>query len=891
LGKATGQVTVRRKLILFVLALPVLAQRPPVNADDIGLAAPALLIQFVTLQLAPSAQQHTDLQHLLAAQQDPSSADFHRWLTPEQFGSRFGLSEADVARVSDWLRSQGFRVEGEARARTWINFSGTAGQLQSAFDVRMHRYRVNGQIRYANSNEPTIPAAISGVVAGFRGLNNFPLKTGPKPLFTSAIGHFLVPDDIATIYNVAKSSAGGTGVKIGIPGGSAIQVSDIDIFRAKYNLPTNAPQVILAGSEPGTVAQALVEADIDIEWSGAIAPNASIVYAYAQNVYNAEQYLIDNNLVQVISSSYGGCELQGSPFNNMIAQQANAQGMTWVSSSGDTGAAFCDSGSVASHGLTVGEPASYPEVTSIGGTTFNEGSGTYWNATNGPNSGSALSYIPEMAWNDTSMTGSLTSSSGGASALFVKPLWQNAPGVPADGARDVPDISLAGSPNHDGYEVSTGGQFHIYGGTSVSTPIFAGMVALLNQALISNGILAQPGLGNINPTLYRLARTSPSVFHDVTLGNNLVPCQPGSPNCNNGVMGFFAGPGYDQVTGLGSVDFGNLVANWTIPAGIPSNVTATAGPNPSYSKTLNLSLSETNGGATTLTGLTILGQDYTPTKIASFFGTATISPYDTIATYFSTPVAPLSGTVIFSGKDPNGRTWSQQVAIQFLPAQPTSATTIVGVSNGASFKTVFAQGMIMSVFGTNFATATQAAGSLPLPANMRGVSATVNGVVAPLYFVSSGQVNLQIPYGVAAGPAVLSLTGSGGTATFPFTAQANAPGIFAANGALVPYSTGKRGDTLLAFITGEGAVSPAIATGATPLPATPFTQLPAPIGSVALTVGGVNAPIAFVGIPSGLAGATQINFVVPATVPAGLQPVIVTIGGVASPAVLLTVSN
>jgi uncharacterized protein (TIGR03437 family) len=887
---------VPRTIILLLLALRLSAQRIPAAAEDIGAADPSLPIAAVTLQLQPSAAQRTSLQHFLAAQQDPTSPDFHRWLTPEQFADRFGLSSADLAKVAAWLNGQGFHIEATARGRIWINFSGTAGQLQSAFGLRMHRYRLNGRIHYANSNQPVIPAALAGLAAGFRGLDNFPPKSRPKPLYNAANGHFLVPDDIATIYDTAalvKSGITGTGVTIGIPGGSSIQVSDVDTFRKTYNLPANEPQVTLVGADPGAVSEAMIEADIDIEWTGAVAPNASIIYAYAQNVYNAELYLIDNNLAQVISSSYGSCETQGgTPFDNMVAQQAIAQGITWIASSGDTGAAFCDSGTVASHGLAVAEPASFPEVTSIGGTTLNEGGGTYWSSTNGPNLGSALSYIPEVAWNDSAVGGTLLASGGGASALFTKPLWQNVPGVPDDGARDVPDLSLAASPDHDGYEVFTGGKSFIYGGTSLSTPVFSGMTALLNQALVSQGILAKPGLGNINPTLYRLASTAPSVFHDVTQGNNMVNCQAGSPNCNNGVMGYFAGPGYDQVTGLGSVDFGRLAAQWSIPAALPSDVTVTVSPNPSYSPKVSVTLSETNGGATTLTGFTIFGQDDS-SQILSLFGTATIEPYDFVsnAITFNNLVTPSTIPITFTGKDPSGRTWSQQVSVQFLPALPASATTIAGVSNGASFKTVFAQGMIMSVFGTNFATATQAASSLPLPATMQGVSATVNGVTAPLYFVSSGQVNLQIPYGTAAGTATLSLTGAGGTATIPFTVQPNAPGIFAAGGALVPNATGKHGDTLLAFITGEGAVSPAIATGATPSPTTPYTQLPAPTANVAVTVGGVSAPIAFVGIPSGLAGATQINFVIPAGAPTGLQPVVVTVGGISTPEVLVTITQ
>jgi uncharacterized protein (TIGR03437 family) len=199
--------------------------------------------------------------------------------------------------------------------------------------------------------------------------------------------------------------------------------------------------------------------------------------------------------------------------------------------------------------------------------------------------------------------------------------------------------------------------------------------------------------------------------------------------------------------------------------------------------------------------------------------------------------------------------------------------------------------MIMSVFGSNLATGTQAASSLPLPATLQGASATVNGIAAPLYFVSPGQINLQIPYQTTIGPATVVVTYNGGAATFPIMVQANAPGIFAASGALVPYATGKRGDTLLAFITGEGTVSPQIATGATPSPGTPPAQLPKPTADVTVTVGGVKATLAFVGIPSGLAGATQINFVVPAGAPLGTQPVIVTVGGASSPAINLTITQ
>jgi uncharacterized protein (TIGR03437 family) len=221
-----------------------------------------------------------------------------------------------------------------------------------------------------------------------------------------------------------------------------------------------------------------------------------------------------------------------------------------------------------------------------------------------------------------------------------------------------------------------------------------------------------------------------------------------------------------------------------------------------------------------------------------------------------------------------------------------SGATIGGVSNGASFQPAFAPGMILSVFGSQLASSTQTAAGLPLPLTLAGVSASVNGVPAPLYFVSPGQINLQVPYETGTGTAVLGVNNDGTVASSTFPVSAAAPGMFTDPNhpsALVPFSTGKRGDTLLAFITGEGLVSPELSTGASPFIATPLSLLPQPLLPVNVTVGGMPARIAFAGIPPGLAGATQINFVIPDNVPVGVQPVVVTVGGVASPPASVTV--
>jgi uncharacterized protein (TIGR03437 family) len=219
-----------------------------------------------------------------------------------------------------------------------------------------------------------------------------------------------------------------------------------------------------------------------------------------------------------------------------------------------------------------------------------------------------------------------------------------------------------------------------------------------------------------------------------------------------------------------------------------------------------------------------------------------------------------------------------------------SSISIQGVTNGASFETNSAPGMILSVFGTGLAPGIQAASAVPLSLSMQGVSATVNGVAAPLYYVSPTQINLQVPYETGAQSAVVGINNNGSVASFSFATTATAPGIFVSGGNLVPTSTGSPGSEMVLFMTGEGDVSPELATGATPSSSTPLNQLPQPRLPVTVTVGGISAPIAFIGIPPALVGVTQINFVVPANVPAGVQPVVVIANGVASTAANITVT-
>ena len=380
-----------------------------------------------------------------------------------------------------------------------------------------------------------MPQAIAGMVQGFRGFENFrpqPRVHAVKPNFTShqTGNHFIAPGDFATIYNV-PAALDGTGQTIAVVGQTDINFSDVDAFRTAAGLPArttgasaNFQKILITGGGSGFNDGDEVEANLDVEWSNAVAKKATILYVFAgansttKNVFDALQFAIDNNLAPVISISYGNCEANLTGFVNILqqeAQQANSQGQTITSASGDSGAGDCESATAttATHGPAVDAPGSVPEVTSIGGTEFTgdaagaltgtapnttAGATTFWSGTTSTTDtlSSALSYIPETTWNDTAQSiaagGSLSATGGGKSTVFSKPSWQVGAGVPNDNVRDVPDVSLGASPNHDpflicsqsffagvtpavnsctaGFRASDGMSLAAVGGTSVGAP-------------------------------------------------------------------------------------------------------------------------------------------------------------------------------------------------------------------------------------------------------------------------------------------------------------------------------------------------------------------------------------------------------------------------------------
>jgi len=886
--------------------------------DDQGRVAPSLPMSYVTLVLAQSDSQRADLAQLLRAQQDPDSANYHVWLTPEQYAERFGVSTDDLNKITAWLEGQGLRIAAVARARNWIAVNGDASGIESAFQTEIHEYLTHGEKHFSPAREPSVPVALAGVVAEIRGLNDFRMQakrilrnpaahSALTPHYTSSDGEtFLTPDDVATIYDISPLySAGftGQGQSLVIAGQTRINISDIQQFRSSYGLPVNDPQTILVANsqDPGIQSGDLDEADLDLEWSGAVARNAAILYVYSSDVIQSVQYAIDQNLAPVISQSYGSCELEtpvsdATAFQQM-AQQANAQGITWFAAAGDSGGADCDDSQ--NPGLSVDLPGAVPEVTSLGGTEFAEGSGQYWKAVNSSSGASAISYIPETTWNDSAIDGSPSAGGGGASVYFLKPSWQTGTGVPADNARDVPDVSLSASADHDGYFVYTGGSLQVYGGTSVPAPTFAGVITLLNQYVVTTGAQAAPGLGNINPKLYSLARTAPAAFHDVTTGNNIVTvsCGRRSLGCAASPVGYSAGKGYDQATGLGSVDVYRLITAWKsgTSSAPPTDASITLMSNlrtVTVTDSVFLIATVSGEGGATPTGTVLFSAGNVSLGSAALVGSGGTATATLSVSGNQLPAG--SGTITAAYREGSSSSVTASVTVSVSGTAVSNQTPVVqGVANGASFQHVYSPGMTLSVFGSELAPSVSAASSVPLPVSTAGVAATVNNVAAPLYYVSPGQLNIQIPYETAVNqPAMLRVNNNGLIATYQLNIVPAAPGIFAdSSGFIVPDGSGNRGAIVSLYLTGAGAVNPEVATGGAPAAGTPTVDLPKPSLNVVVTVGGAPAGIEFIGIPAGLVGVTQINFYVPVSITDGTQPVVVTVNGQASAAAFLNVTR
>jgi subtilase family serine protease len=663
------------------------------SGRDLGRAAADLPMERIQMQLSSSPEQEADLEQLLAGQHDAASPHFQEWLTPEQFGERFGPAQQDIDAVVGWLEDNGFHVNEVGRGRRTLEFSGTAGQVERAFDTQMRHYELAGVRHLANATDVAIPEALVPVIGGVVSLHDFRYQPMHHVLGQASApatnlnggAHGLSPYDFAAIYNVMQlwnSNWDGTGQSVAIAGRTNIKLSDVATFRSTFGLPANNPQVILNGRDPGVVSTGEeMEADLDVEWSGGVAKGATIKFVVSANTNASDgvdlsnQYIVNNNVAPVVSVSFGLCEAymgSGNAFYNSLWQQAAAQGISVFVSSGDSGSAGCDSPGArtpATAGLGVNGLASTPYNVAVGGTQFTDitSAATYWNTGNDAHLASAKGYIPETTWNESAYTtanatgNNLYAGSGGVSSIYANPAWQTGAGVPTVDPgttnghhRYLPDVSLTAA-GHDGYLVFLEGGLYMVGGTSASSPAFAGLMAIVDQ--YSGG-----RNGNPNTRFYSLAAQASAAYHDVTTGTIAVPCAGGSPGCSTGtgtvgkMNGYSAGAGYDLATGLGSVNAYTLAYNWGARPPTAGPLIGSLSPNPMM-------------GSTAAQMLTIAGSGFlTGARV-----TASYTGYSAALTVTSLSATQIQAAIVAGT---TARTWSITVANPTGPASNAASLSV-----------------------------------------------------------------------------------------------------------------------------------------------------------------------------------------------------------------------
>ena len=790
------------------------------------------------LTLARPADHEQALQQFLKDAHNPAAPAFHQWLTPAQFGERFGALEADQQLVTDWLESHGLAVDRIASNRSTIEFSGTAAQLQSALHTEIHRYVIDGKTFYANAQPLSIPASISPFIASFAPLNSFPLESyatpvGPatysratnratlvpapgttltsnnKPFYALGPEDFTTQYDVAPIYNAGITGAGET---IGIVGTSNINLALVDAYRTLFNLPASHTQVVVDGTDPGDPNNPNIEAFLDTEVSGSVAPSATVdlYIAGGQPLTNslelAARRAVEDNQASVLSVSYGGCEQligeAGNQFWNGLWEQAAAQGQTVFVSSGDSGPTTCTLVESTATGLgvvstlSVNGISSTPWNVSVGGTDFyytDYASGapsisTLWNGTNDSSKGSLKAPLPEQPWDNAFgfnitpfnfQSFSVPSPAGGGGVSncsqetapsttgitptptcisgYPKPDWQNAPGVPNDSARDLPDLSLfaANGPNLTAWPIcadpgdctpDSTGKYHVslVGGTSASSPAMAGIMALIDQKYGRQG--------QADYTLYNLARTTPSVFHDLTIGTNDVLCAynsgplcstsiPGAPQLSADSFGLYpAGPGYDLASGLGSIDAAKLFTAWNTTAFTPSATTLEVSPASFvHGTTAAVSVTVTaSTGSSTPTGNVVLTttnaaaalRDNPPITLASGTASANLTTlpggtYNLIAHYSgdATFAASASSPVVLT-VTPESSTTTLKLLTEFAGSTLQNLPTLSTEPYGSDFYFSATPAGATSTTGlaTGTVTFTDGSTSATIPVNVDGVA-------------------------------------------------------------------------------------------------------------------------------------------------------------------------
>lgn len=599
------------------------------TSAPVGEADPARVLNL-SIEFKPRHQKEID--QLIAEQQDPSSPHFRQWLTPQEYTRRFGPTPADFEAVAGWLTQSGFTVTSGSPADGLIRFTGNVATAERAFNTKIMTFGDGS--KFANTTEPEVPAALANRVGEVLGLQNLgklePVYSGSRihrgiPLGKPAArptsmkqstkqsglspawawahlggtGFTFAPEDFYIFYD--ENTLLGDGIN-GTSAGDCIGIfADGNIFDDILTVFTSDPAdlgfsitpialttVLAEGSDPGVIAGVDVEAYLDIEWSHAVAPGASTMlyvadpnsFTYEQNLQDAIGRAVTDNKCGAINISYDDCGQPAAFYTSTmgpIFEKAALQGQSVFVSSGDHGVDTCDLGTP-----NVNELSANPNTTSVGGTEFTP--------TFNPVTGNVEGVVSEGVWNDNTLASAdeNTAGGGGVSQVFTtKPGFQKGPGVPNDGKRDLPDVSMIASADHPGVliivdddsgpsPVDTATAIQ-EGGTSLAAPVWAGISRLIQQK-----IGKRPG--PLNWIIYKMAGApageAAAGFRDVRTGNNTF-----IDSSTVTVTGYSAGPGYDLASGWGTVDVTDFVNAY---AAAEALATPTPTPTPSPTPTATI---------------------------------------------------------------------------------------------------------------------------------------------------------------------------------------------------------------------------------------------------------------------------------------------------------------
>ena len=434
-----------------LVTVPGAVHREARAAQDLGLRDPFVPVEHMQLFLRRPAERQAALDALVDALHQPGNSSYHQWLTPEEVGSEFGPSQADLLALTNYLQGEGFTVNRVARSGMYVDFTGTVTQVQQSFHTEIHNLRLaSGEQHYSAVRDAQLPQALAPLVVGFVSLSDIPAhpmvrhvqptaagsRPGPyrdaSPDNTNGGSYDVGVQDFYTIYNetpLINAGNAGLGQTVAVLEETEIVAADVTTFRTAMNVVPNSPALtVLFGvhgycNDPGiTSTDEESEAVLDAEWASSVAPYATVIFTACQTVatngiFLSAGYIIDNNLAASMSLSYGYSEVGQTSVDQYVSglwEQAAAQGETVVVSSGDAGSAngADQDQPYASDGLAVNGFASGNYDVAAGGTDFQDsynqgnsdsafGIAKYWATTNSAGESSALSYVAETVWNNT----------------------------------------------------------------------------------------------------------------------------------------------------------------------------------------------------------------------------------------------------------------------------------------------------------------------------------------------------------------------------------------------------------------------------------------------------------------------------------------------------------